>query len=133
MIPPDTPDDGVRVGSHEPALAPFFADVGTVNRLARRGALSPGSQLYGKAFENWLFHELSACIAYLELDLAFDVLPATELVRRLWRGEVVTKNRTCVSCRRHDKGMLAMRCHGHSAEFQAVTSFTGFCTGSIQR
>ncbi len=46
-----------------------FADVGTVNRLARRGALTPGSQLYGKAFENWLFHELSACIAYRELDV----------------------------------------------------------------
>jgi len=47
----------------------YFADVGTVNRLARRGALAPGSQLYGKAFENWLFHELSACIAYRELDV----------------------------------------------------------------
>ena len=46
-----------------------FADVGTVNRLARRGALTPGSQLYGKAFENWLFNELSACIAYRELDV----------------------------------------------------------------
>ena len=133
----------------------YFADVGTVNRLARRGALTPGSQLYGKAFENWLFHELSACIAYLELDVeltywrlpsgievdfvlgdmqvaveakasaritrdhlpglrtlvqehpgvrqrivvcleprarrtddGIDVLPATEFIRRLWRGEV---------------------------------------------
>ena len=47
----------------------YFADVGTVNRLARRGALMRGSQLYGKAFENWLFHELSACIAYRELDV----------------------------------------------------------------
>ena len=32
-----------------------------VNRLARRGGLSPGSELYGRAFENWVFHELSAC------------------------------------------------------------------------
>ena len=39
----------------------YFADVGAVNRLARRGELTPGSQLYGKAFENWVFHELSAC------------------------------------------------------------------------
>ena len=47
----------------------YFADVGVVNRLSRRGELSAGSQLYGKAFENWVFHELSACIEYQEWDL----------------------------------------------------------------
>ena len=47
----------------------YFADVGVVNRLTRRGELSPGAQLYGKAFENWVFHELSACIEYQEWDL----------------------------------------------------------------
>ena len=46
----------------------YFADVGVVNRLARRGALAPGSELYGKAFENWVFHELSAFIDYRERD-----------------------------------------------------------------
>ena len=45
----------------------YFADVGIVNRLARRGVLTPGSELYGKAFENWVFHELSAYIAYREV------------------------------------------------------------------
>lgn len=44
----------------------YFADVGVVNHLARRGALRPGSELYGKAFENWVFHELSAHNAYSE-------------------------------------------------------------------
>ena len=48
----------------------YFADVGVVNRLPRRGELTPGSLLYGKAFENWVFHELSACIEYREWDLA---------------------------------------------------------------
>ena len=38
----------------------YFADVGVVNRLARRGMLSPGSELFGRAFGNWLFHELKA-------------------------------------------------------------------------
>lgn len=42
----------------------YFSDVGVVNRLARRGELMPGSELFGKAFENWLFHELSAYLAY---------------------------------------------------------------------
>ena len=46
----------------------YFADVGVVNRLARRGALSPGSELYGKAFENWVFHELSAFVSYMDVD-----------------------------------------------------------------
>ena len=45
----------------------YFADVGIVNRLARRGVLTPGSELYGKAFENWVFHELSAFIACREV------------------------------------------------------------------
>ena len=47
----------------------YFADVGVVNRLIRRGELTPGSPLYGKAFENWVFHELSAGIEYQEWDL----------------------------------------------------------------
>ena len=46
----------------------YFADVGVVNRLARRGVLAAGSELYGKAFENWVFHELAAYLAYGELD-----------------------------------------------------------------
>ena len=46
----------------------YFVDVGVVNRLARRGELLPGSELYGKAFENWVFHELSAFVSYREVD-----------------------------------------------------------------
>lgn len=44
----------------------YFADVGVVNQLARRGDLQPGSELYGKAFENWVFHELTAHNAYTQ-------------------------------------------------------------------
>ncbi len=46
----------------------YFADVGVVNRLAKRGELLPGSELYGKAFENWVFHELSAYASYEEFE-----------------------------------------------------------------
>jgi len=42
----------------------YFADVGLVNHLARRPALEPGAALFGAAFENWVFHELSAYRAY---------------------------------------------------------------------
>ena len=44
----------------------YFSDVGVVNFLARRGSLSPGSPLFGKAFENWCHHELAAYNAYSE-------------------------------------------------------------------
>jgi predicted AAA+ superfamily ATPase len=38
-----------------------------VNHLTRRGtALARASELYGKAFENWVFHELAAWNAYHE-------------------------------------------------------------------
>lgn len=46
----------------------YFADVGIVNRLARRGRVLAGSEQYGKAFENWVFHELTSFASYRELD-----------------------------------------------------------------
>lgn len=49
----------------------YFSDVGVVNHLAKRGRLEPGGQLFGPAFENWVFHELSAYRAYH--DFAFDL------------------------------------------------------------
>src|SRR5262245_31962847 len=51
----------------------FFADVGIINVLAGRGPLAPGSELFGRAFENWVFHELTAASHYREryLDLAY--------------------------------------------------------------
>lgn len=42
----------------------YFADVGVVNVLARRGRVEPGSELFGKAFESWVRHELGAYRAY---------------------------------------------------------------------
>lgn len=48
------------------AAAPkfYFADVGVVNYLAQRGRLAPRSELFGKAFENWVHHELVAHDSY---------------------------------------------------------------------
>lgn len=47
----------------------YMFDVGVVNFLAKRGLLEMESQLWGKAFENWVFHELSAYVSYGERDL----------------------------------------------------------------
>jgi len=51
----------------------YFADVGVVNALARRGRLEPGSELFGRAFEGWVRHELQAYCAYRrpEWELAY--------------------------------------------------------------
>ena len=46
----------------------YFSDVGVVNTLAKRGKLMPGSELFGKAFENWVFHELCAHQSYSGMD-----------------------------------------------------------------
>ncbi len=37
----------------------YFRDVGVVNHLVRRSPVREGSEQFGKAFENWIFHELS--------------------------------------------------------------------------
>lgn len=44
----------------------YFHDIGVANFLGRRGSLQPGSELFGKAFENWVFHELCCYNAYRE-------------------------------------------------------------------
>jgi predicted AAA+ superfamily ATPase len=44
----------------------YFSDVGVVNFLAKRWKIEPGSADYGKAFENWIFHELCAYNSYSE-------------------------------------------------------------------
>ncbi len=46
----------------------YFADVGLVNRMARRGTVIAGSDQYGKAFENWVHHELTSYTSYHEVD-----------------------------------------------------------------
>ena len=64
----------------------YFADVGVVNHLARRGSLEPGGELFGRAFENWVFHELTAYRAYREPDLTPGLLAAGERYRGRFRG-----------------------------------------------
>lgn len=56
---------------HSPKF--YFRDVGVVNHLLRRQKILPGSEIYGKAFENWIFHELSSYLRNLgqPFDLAY--------------------------------------------------------------
>ena len=47
----------------------YFSDVGTVNYLSQRGLLQRKSELFGKAFENWIHHEIKAYVSYKNLNL----------------------------------------------------------------
>lgn len=47
----------------------YFSDVGLVNQLAHRGDIEPGGELFGKAFENWVYHELKCYQNYCNPDL----------------------------------------------------------------
>ncbi|NQW45760.1 MAG: ATP-binding protein [Deltaproteobacteria bacterium] len=47
----------------------YFFDVGIVNFLARRRQLEPGSETWGKAFENFIFNEIRAYKSYRSPDL----------------------------------------------------------------
>jgi len=48
----------------------YFVDVGITNHLAKRGWLARKGELYGKAFESWIFHELTARISYSEVNVS---------------------------------------------------------------
>jgi predicted AAA+ superfamily ATPase len=47
----------------------YFFDVGIVNYLTKRKNLAPKSSDFGKAFENWIFHELRCFKSYVQNDL----------------------------------------------------------------
>lgn len=49
----------------------YFFDIGVVNFLAKRGSIEFGSELFGKAFENWLHHELQVYRSVEAPDLDF--------------------------------------------------------------
>ena len=42
----------------------YFLDVGVVNFLVKRGTIQVGGELAGKAFDNWVFHELCCYNSY---------------------------------------------------------------------
>ncbi len=46
----------------------YFFDVGVANVLARRGPIAPGTELFGRALEHFIFLELRAYLDYRRLD-----------------------------------------------------------------
>lgn len=58
----------------------YLTDVGIVNFLCKRGTILLGSEIAGRAFENFMFHELSAYSLYNEkyIDLSYWKLAGTK-------------------------------------------------------
>ncbi|MFH0729311.1 MAG: DUF4143 domain-containing protein [Pseudomonadota bacterium] len=88
----------------------YFRDLGVVNHLAKRGVIESGSELFGKAFENWLFHELSVHSRYSErfYDLSYWRLSSgAEVDFVIGGGEVAieAKGKTVVTAR-DTRGLL---------------------------
>lgn len=48
----------------------YFANVGVVNKLAKRRLLEPGTEMFGKAFENVMINEIRAWNSYGKKDLS---------------------------------------------------------------
>jgi predicted AAA+ superfamily ATPase len=46
----------------------FFFDIGIVAHLTRRGKVKPGSELFGRAFEHFIFMEITAHSSYSEIN-----------------------------------------------------------------
>ena len=46
----------------------YFFDIGIANHLLKRKAIEPGSELFGKAFEHFIYHELYAHSHYSGLE-----------------------------------------------------------------
>ena len=42
----------------------YFSDIGIANYLARRGKIIQGSEMYGRAFESWIIHEIRSYREY---------------------------------------------------------------------
>ncbi len=104
----------------------YFADVGVVNRLTRRGALEPPSAAFGKAFENWVFHELKAFGEYraIDADLSYWRLPSgieVDFVIGDMQTAIEAKASATIT-RNHLKGLRTLRAEHPQVQRRIIVS-----------
>ncbi len=91
----------------------YFRDVGVVNYITKRGPVQYGSELFGKAFENWLFHELSLHRHYSDkfYDLSYwRTVGGREVDFVLGKAEIAVEVKGKEKITRNDlKGLLQFR------------------------
>lgn len=103
----------------------YFFDIGVVNCLARRGEIQPKSELFGKAFEHFLFMEIRAYLSYRRradslqywrsgAGFEVDCVIGNRLALEFKSAEMVTE--------RHLRGLKALREEGLIRDFAVVSS-----------
>lgn len=88
----------------------YFRNVGIVNHEAKRGDLEPGTPHFGKAFENFVHHEIRACSHYTErhFDISYWKLSTgTEVDFILGDGEMAVECKG--AARVHDGDLKGLR------------------------
>lgn len=82
----------------------YFFDVGIANTLMRRGAIVPGGELFGRAFEHFIFQELSAHRHYSRLEYPLSYWRTTsgyEIDFILGEGEIALEVKTVSEIQSH--------------------------------
>ena len=91
----------------------FFFDLSPVIHLTRRGRVVPGSELFGRAFEHFIWMELSAHSSYSAQDYPLSYWRTSsgfEVDFILADGEVVIEVKSCDSVKdKHLKGIRAFK------------------------
>lgn len=110
----------------------YFDNVGVVNYLAKRGKIVEGSELFGKAFESFIFHELRCYVEYQnpELELSYwSLTTQNEVDFILGAMEVAVEVKASSEIRSgHLKGLRELK-----VEYPKVKSRILVCNETYQR
>lgn len=102
----------------------YFFDVGVVNTLAQRGEIKPKSELFGKAFEQFIVQELRAYVSYSRLRIPLAYWRSTSL----FEVDIVVGNKLALEVKAstqvndyHLKGLRALKEEGLIKSFAVVS------------
>jgi predicted AAA+ superfamily ATPase len=103
----------------------YLFDVGVTNSLANRGAILPGSELFGKTFEHFILMEVRAFLSYTRKNVKLRYWRSTSrfevdlILNDLWAVEIKS---TASVQDRHLKSLRALKEEGTIRNFAVVSS-----------
>jgi len=105
-------------------LKHYLFDVGVVNTLSQRGEIKPKSELFGKAFEQFIIQECRAYLSYARVNAPLSYWRSTSH----FEVDMLIGDRLAVEIKatpqindRHLKGLRALKEEGIIAAFAAVS------------
>ena len=102
----------------------YFFDVGVTNSLANRGEIKAGSELFGKAFEQFILLEVKAFLSYATKNIKMCYWRSTSrfevdlVLGNQWAIEI--KSSASIQ-NKHLKGLRALKEEGNIQNFAAVS------------